>query len=549
MNPVRREDQKSIEYESMTEEQKREFDIENFKNDLNKQKPYFVSIPQQIDPIVEALDDLEQSIIRPPDSEMSVEEGEDMDTDTLSKKKSSRRKSTIKGKDSDGSYSAEESGEESMEEEQTEKKVEGDDGEATGEEGEGDATEGSEKGSEKIVKSEQLNSCENSEEMTDEEPEQIANEQEYIELASRKPDFFKVSKMKKLHFATKFEDAQAIMVNFQYETDHDHILKKLIGLIPVIKPSTQCIILGMPPNATFVDTHVAEQFQKHFYLKTNSQTILLFVRHEDKALLLTYLFNQHGFRKATSKVVKISGRLVPDTLLYSWGSVKNGKLGLSDNYHQDFVERNLLSNVYKLDTNDTVACQKVEDEITKNPNLELEEEEIRDILLFESVKVFTPKPQPIVSLLGVKIKQVECGTDHVLALTDSDEVYSWGANERGQLGKERVSSEKEVEFSFISYEDASSEAGLNSDRHVEIIASNSELLDDKSEALSMEDSEDSSSSLRDSSEKEYVPVPKIFQCDQKRIIKTYEGIPRKVQKLNSKVERVSCGSSTSFAFV
>ena len=303
MNPARREDQKSIQYESMTEEQKREFDIENFKKDLNKQKPYFVSIPQQIDPIVEAVDDLEQSIIRLPDTEMSLEEGEDMDTDTLSKKKSSRRKSTIKGKESDGSYSPEESGEESMEEEQTEKKAEGDDGEATGEEGEGDATEGSEKGSEKVVKSEQLNSCEHSEEMTDEEPEQISNEQEYIELASLKPDFYKVSKMKKLHFATKFEDAQAILVNFQYENDHDHILKKLIGLIPVIKPSTQCIILGMPPNATFVDTHVAEQFQKHFFQKTNSQTILLFIRHEDKAHLLTYLFNQHGFRKATSKVI------------------------------------------------------------------------------------------------------------------------------------------------------------------------------------------------------------------------------------------------------
>ena len=236
-------------------------------------------------------------------------------------------------------------------------------------------------------------------------------------------------------------------------------------------------------------------------------------------------------------------------MLYSWGSAKNGKLGLTDNYHHDFAEHNKLSSVYKLDANDTVACQKVEDEITKNPHLELEEEEVRDILLFESMKLFTPKPQPIVTLLGTKITQVDCGTDHVLALTESEEVYAWGANERGQLGKERSASEKEVEFSFITYEDASSEAGRNSEKHAEIIASNSDLLDDKSEALSMEDSEDSSSSLRDSSEKEYIPVPKIFQCDMKRITKTFEGVPRKVSKLGKKVERVTCGSSTSFAFV
>ena len=42
-------------------------------------------------------------------------------------------------------------------------------------------------------------------------------------------------------------------------------------------------------------------------------------------------------------------------------------------------------------------------------------------------------PQEIVGLTGVNITQVDAGTSHVLALSNTGQVYSWGTNTRGQL--------------------------------------------------------------------------------------------------------------------
>ena len=48
--------------------------------------------------------------------------------------------------------------------------------------------------------------------------------------------------------------------------------------------------------------------------------------------------------------------------------------------------------------------------------------------------VFTPMPQPIIALMGIKIKQIALGRDHCLALTSNGTVYAWGDNSKNQLG-------------------------------------------------------------------------------------------------------------------
>ena len=74
-------------------------------------------------------------------------------------------------------------------------------------------------------------------------------------------------------------------------------------------------------------------------------------------------------------------------------------------------------------------------EIVDISNLDPEEAENQmSMIEFDSKRLFTPNPQPILSLLGVKISKVLCGKDHVLALTDQREVYAWGSNDQGQLG-------------------------------------------------------------------------------------------------------------------
>lgn len=42
-------------------------------------------------------------------------------------------------------------------------------------------------------------------------------------------------------------------------------------------------------------------------------------------------------------------------------------------------------------------------------------------------------PQEITGLSGTNITQIDAGTSHVLALSNTGQVYSWGANSRGQL--------------------------------------------------------------------------------------------------------------------
>ena len=83
---------------------------------------------------------------------------------------------------------------------------------------------------------------------------------------------------------------------------------------------------------------------------------------------------------------------------------------------------------------------------------------------FESRTIFTPKPQCIVGLMGIKASKIVCGKDHVLLLTQDSELYSWGSNEVGQLGLSKKETEKRLEFvSYAQNDDRAPGAGSQDD--------------------------------------------------------------------------------------
>ena len=47
------------------------------------------------------------------------------------------------------------------------------------------------------------------------------------------------------------------------------------------------------------------------------------------------------------------------------------------------------------------------------------------------------------ALRGKKVIDIQAGSRHGLALTDSGEVYGWGSNDRGQLGEASVDGKSE----------------------------------------------------------------------------------------------------------
>lgn len=143
--------------------------------------------------------------------------------------------------------------------------------------------------------------------------------------------------MRKLSFRNQFEEAKAIFINFQYEFSYNHILNKLISLVSIINKQISTIIVGLPPKTPFVDMHLAEKLQKTLAFK-GSKCLVLFILQEDKQMLLNEMFKGRGktFKEVSS--IKLNGSISSDTLLYSWGNGKQGKLGISDDYFRDFSD-------------------------------------------------------------------------------------------------------------------------------------------------------------------------------------------------------------------
>jgi len=94
------------------------------------------------------------------------------------------------------------------------------------------------------------------------------------------------NRMKKAcsEFTKLFSESRALFVDFQYENSYNHILNKMVSFVNLMPETLQLLIIGLPKGATFIDTHLAETFQKMLYFKKNkdAKCLVVFIRHEDK---------------------------------------------------------------------------------------------------------------------------------------------------------------------------------------------------------------------------------------------------------------------------
>ena len=136
----------------------------------------------------------------------------------------------------------------------------------------------------------------------------------------------------------------------------------------------------------------------------DASMMVLFITYEShKALIKNFYRVSHGMVVPVNTVVNVTANLSEGTLLYSWGSGYYGKLGLGLSTESDY------EGVSEFVREDLSRCKAS----FKDP---------------ETYQYFTYTPQPIVSFLGVKIKTLDAGLHHFLALTTSGELYAWGDN-------------------------------------------------------------------------------------------------------------------------
>lgn len=115
--------------------------------------------------------------------------------------------------------------------------------------------------------------------------------------------------------------------------------------------------------------------------------------------------------------------------IYGWGSNYHGQLGLGHNIEQNTPQRapNLISNIKELicGYNHSMALTESNEIYGWGSNY-YRQLGFTDNILFNN-------PQKL-SFNIPNLEQIFCGYDHLIALTESGEVYSWGVNHCGQLG-------------------------------------------------------------------------------------------------------------------
>ena len=112
------------------------------------------------------------------------------------------------------------------------------------------------------------------------------------------------------------------------------------------------LIFAMPPNATYLDTHMAEVLQKLMAIQHQANFVILFTKFDEKQDLIKNMFTGKGASQRLKSNIQINAEINPDSLLYSWGSTRFGKLGISDNYFSDFGEGENHAQFYLNDEND-----------------------------------------------------------------------------------------------------------------------------------------------------------------------------------------------------
>ena len=272
--------------------------------------------------------------------------------------------------------------------------------------------------------------------------------------------------------------------------------------------------------------------------------MVVFIRIEDKEKIIQKLYTGRGseYRQVEGMRVK-DVQLQPDTLLYTWGSAKDGKLGISKNYTSDF-DNGALSHFYiddKIEQNSDDFEQFVANKNLNIHDLSPEKiEKLKNLMEFESRTIFTVKPQPVVTLMGTELSKIVCGNDHVLVLTQDHKLYSWGSNEKGQLGIDQKDTLQKTEFVTYSVEDNSTQDSKKKDQDGQggILVSGeknsgeSEEKGNKGVNFAMSPRDD-----------------KGLTKQTKIIDQYYMGVPTQIKSILGKIDDISCGDQNSFAIV
>ena len=215
--------------------------------------------------------------------------------------------------------------------------------------------------------------------------------------------------MEKIPVKAKLEAAQCLLVNYVADS-YKLLLKKIIGLLPLMPASLRMLVVPLPKGATHVDQYFAKRIQRIVAASDDHALLIMFIPHESHQAVLK------NFYKVTKTdvlpvdtEVTLKSCLSERTLLYAWGSAAHGKLGTGVasatecEDHSEFVRGDL--------------GRSFEDSQDRSSN-----------------QYYTYCPQPVVSFLGTKMRSVVAGKHHCLALTTAGDLYAWGDNSQCQLG-------------------------------------------------------------------------------------------------------------------
>ena len=205
------------------------------------------------------------------------------------------------------------------------------------------------------------------------------------------------------------------MFNFIAD-DYRMLLKKLVNLVPIFPPTLKFLILYLPQGCANVDFYYARRIQEQInrLKKEDLETCVLFIQADDHKKLVNQFWSISKFGEGlvcldtVQTPVYMQASISESTLIYSWGSSTHGQLG---NGVRDW------------------RCDEVSGFVRED--MRREATTISELYMNQW---FTWQPQAIVTLLGRKIRKVQAGKQHFLALSSTGKIYTWGDNSKSQLG-------------------------------------------------------------------------------------------------------------------
>lgn len=199
--------------------------------------------------------------------------------------------------------------------------------------------------------------------------------------------------------------------------------------------------------------------------------------------------------------------------------------------------------------------------------------EEQDLLEFESRHLFTTKPQPIIKLLGAEVRQIKCGSDHVILVSKEGTLFTWGSNSNGQLGINKKQTQKKIEYTSFVAEDqidqglespkdgAKPGSGANhatkrvqgkqkdtQDQFPSPTTKNNELNKLDNNMLMEDGDEHKDEPASPAPHRSNITLAGLVQVT-KTVKKHFVGIPTQINSIQGKIEHVSTGDNSTYAIV